>query len=145
MTEARPLIPKISENTSDVGHAVFDQRAHHRIKMSELMLTLGTCADGLNTEEVKAKREYVGLNVIPPPIILPSFLCCILPCMDVMSSMRKYNDCMADCALVKRSGSWIRIEAISIVPGDIVRVTVGERVPADIRIFKVIALFSSIC
>src|SRR5208282_5309901 len=37
-------------------------------------------------------------------------------------------------ASVKRDGKWIEIEADCIVPGDLVRLTLGRVVPADVRI-----------
>ncbi|MGO9473229.1 MAG: HAD-IC family P-type ATPase [Rhodomicrobium sp.] len=37
-------------------------------------------------------------------------------------------------ASVKRDGKWIEIEAAGIVPGDLVRLTLGRVVPADMRI-----------
>ncbi len=51
--------------------------------------------------------------------------------------MRLFNECIPDYGYVKRNDQWIRLDAISIVPGDIVRVGAGERVPADIRLVSV--------
>ncbi|SEQ39715.1 plasma-membrane calcium-translocating P-type ATPase/potassium and/or sodium efflux P-type ATPase,TIGR01523 [Ectothiorhodospira magna] len=39
-------------------------------------------------------------------------------------------------AQVRRDGQWIEIEADSLVPGDIVRLRSGDRVPADLRLIK---------
>ncbi len=54
--------------------------------------------------------------------------------------MKRYNQCVPDHSMVKRNQKWINLDTISIVPGDIVRIGVGERVPADIRIIKVLVL-----
>eukprot|EP00445_Apocalathium_hangoei_P045164 CAMPEP_0203988354 /NCGR_PEP_ID=MMETSP0360-20130528/7328_1 /ASSEMBLY_ACC=CAM_ASM_000342 /TAXON_ID=268821 /ORGANISM="Scrippsiella Hangoei, Strain SHTV-5" /LENGTH=1046 /DNA_ID=CAMNT_0050928077 /DNA_START=120 /DNA_END=3260 /DNA_ORIENTATION=+ len=41
-----------------------------------------------------------------------------------------------DEASVLRDGSWKSIEAVGLVPGDLVEVKVGDRVPADMRMLK---------
>merc|ERR1719178_53490 len=41
-----------------------------------------------------------------------------------------------DHAFVLRGGEWKHIDAEEIVPGDIVEVKVGDKVPADIRVIK---------
>ncbi len=40
-------------------------------------------------------------------------------------------------AHVRRDGEWTEIDAEELVPGDIVRLRSGDRVPADIRLFKI--------
>lgn len=41
-----------------------------------------------------------------------------------------------DCAMVLRSGRWRRISTTELVPGDIVEVKVGDKVPADLRLIR---------
>eukprot|EP00933_Yihiella_yeosuensis_P038034 TRINITY_DN32008_c0_g1_i1.p1 TRINITY_DN32008_c0_g1~~TRINITY_DN32008_c0_g1_i1.p1 ORF type:complete len:1037 (-),score=234.98 TRINITY_DN32008_c0_g1_i1:88-3198(-) len=41
-----------------------------------------------------------------------------------------------DAAMVLRDGSWDHIDAVDVVPGDIVEVKVGDKVPADMRVLK---------
>jgi Ca2+-transporting ATPase len=41
-----------------------------------------------------------------------------------------------DSAMVLREGSWQSIEAQDVVPGDLVEVRVGDKVPADIRLVR---------
>jgi len=38
--------------------------------------------------------------------------------------------------LVKRDGEFREIDSIELVPGDIVKVTTGNKIPADIRILE---------
>lgn len=39
-------------------------------------------------------------------------------------------------ALVLRDGKWVQIEARNLVPGDIVEVTQGDKIPADLRMVE---------
>ena len=39
-------------------------------------------------------------------------------------------------AQVRRDGEWTRVPAEELVPGDVVRVTAGAKVPADLRLFE---------
>ena len=50
--------------------------------------------------------------------------------------MEQYNDCVPELAELKRKGRWVKMDSASIVPGDIVKVEAGMRVPADIRIIE---------
>ncbi len=43
-------------------------------------------------------------------------------------------------AQVRRDGDWVEIEAEELVPGDIVRLRSGDRVPADLRLFDALNL-----
>ena len=43
---------------------------------------------------------------------------------------------MSASAQVRRDGEWRTVEAAGLVPGDIVRVSAGDRVPADLRIIE---------
>ena len=43
-------------------------------------------------------------------------------------------------AHVRRDGEWVEIEADELVPGDIVRLRSGDRVPADMRLMEVTSL-----
>ncbi|CAK0899634.1 unnamed protein product, partial [Prorocentrum cordatum] len=42
----------------------------------------------------------------------------------------------SDAAMVMRDGKWQRVEAADIVPGDIVEVKVGDKIPADMRLVR---------
>ena len=41
-----------------------------------------------------------------------------------------------ECAMVLRNGNWTSIDAEDVVPGDILEVRVGDKVPADARVLK---------
>ncbi len=43
-------------------------------------------------------------------------------------------------AQVRRDGSWVEVEATELVPGDVVRLRSGDRVPADLRLIQVTEL-----
>jgi calcium-translocating P-type ATPase len=47
---------------------------------------------------------------------------------------------LATTARVRRDGQWIELPTEELVPGDLVRVEAGDRVPADLRVFSSIDL-----
>eukprot|EP01038_Epipyxis_sp_PR26KG_P016616 gene16616-22704_t len=108
----------------------------HKIPIDRLFLKFETSPDGLSTALARTKRGQFQLNYVKPPFTPPAWLCCLLPCFLSMESVAKYGECVPDFALVKRNDKWINLDCLSIVPGDIVRISAGERVPADIRIIS---------
>eukprot|EP01036_Dinobryon_divergens_P030810 gene30810-40112_t len=115
MSETDRLLP--STPSKGLG-LVSDDATVHKVKLEELFVQLNTSIDGLASDVAKEKRKNAGLNYVNPPIDIPNWL--------------YYG-------YVKRNGKWLRLDCISIVPGDIVRVGKGERVPADIRLIKATA------
>lgn len=73
---------------------------------------------------------------MPPPLSAPAWLCCLLPCLLKTKSMMEYNEAVPEHASVRRNKNWMKMDAASLVPGDIVAVRDGERVPADIRLIE---------
>jgi len=55
--------------------------------------------------------------------------------------MEKYSATVPEHASVLRNSDWLRMDSESLVPGDVVEVRAGDRVPADIRITKVSLLY----
>ena len=66
-----------------------------------------------------------------PPINCPKWVCCLLPCINHVESMKQFRLVLADDAEVRRDGVWIRYDAASLVVGDIIRVVEGDVIPAD--------------
>ena len=50
---------------------------------------------------------------------------------------------IASTVLVRRSGKWVRVSSTELVVGDLVRLSAGDRVPADIRLTTAKDLFVS--
>lgn len=100
---------------------------------SDLLARLGTDAEiGLTTDQASARREGDGtFNVVDPPINCPSWVCCLLPCIRHVPSMKTFNQIKPEDAEVKRNGKWVRYDASSLVRGDIIRLEAGDIVPAD--------------
>ena len=103
----------------------------YRVAIRDLKLT------GLSSAESKKKQNEIGLNNIHPPVRAPAWLCCLLPCLLKTKSMEAYHECVPEHANVKRNGKWVNLDSTSIVTGDIIKVSAGERVPADMRIVEV--------
>lgn len=49
-------------------------------------------------------------------------------------ALQGIRDMLSASASVKRDGSWSTVDAEDLVPGDIVRLSAGDKVPADIRL-----------
>ncbi|MEN1966934.1 calcium-translocating P-type ATPase, SERCA-type [Lentibacillus sp. N15] len=52
------------------------------------------------------------------------------------NSLAKLKELSAPVATVLRDGEWVRIASQEIVVGDVIRLSSGDRVPADVRIIK---------
>jgi E1-E2 ATPase len=114
---------------------------------------------GLTTDEVSARRgrnitskssnnnninneddddsNGVYYNVVKPPIDCPSWVCCLLPCIHHIPSMKIYQQICPEDAEVLRNGNWIRYDSTSLVVGDIIRIEPGDIVPADCIILQI--------
>lgn len=105
----------------------------------QLVQQLGAnVSHGLTTDEATARREIDGcFNVVDPPINCPSWVCCLLPCIKHVPSMKAFAQLKPDDAEVLRNGKWIRYDATSLVKGDIIRMEEGDIVPADCIVLSV--------
>lgn len=91
-----------------------------------------TVESGLTTDEAFKRREDSGtFNVVDPPVQCPAWICCLLPCIKHIPSMKAFRNIQVEDAEVKRNGEWIRYDASSLVVGDIIRMEEGDHVPAD--------------
>lgn len=93
---------------------------------------------GLSTDEAAERREHDGcFNVVDPPINCPSWVCCLLPCIKSIPSMKAFRMIKPEDAEVLRDGHWVRYDAASLVRGDIIRLEEGDIVPADCVVLSV--------
>jgi magnesium-transporting ATPase (P-type) len=87
---------------------------------------------GLSSDDVISRREESGhFNTVKPPVQCPAWICCLLPCIRHIPSMKAYQQIQPEDAEVKRGGRWIRYDASALVCGDIIRIEEGDIVPAD--------------
>lgn len=111
----------------------------HIAPIGEVLAKYGTDREtGLLKSRCKDLRKIFGSNIIPSPVTIPSWLCCLLPCLSYSKTLAKFNDCIPDHSEVMRESRWILLDCASIVPGDLVRIGANDRVPADIRIIEVV-------
>ena len=101
--------------------------------LEALLKELNTSLEsGLTSDEATQRREQSGtFNVVKPPVDCPSWVCCLLPCIKHIPSMKAFAAIKPDDAEVLRNGKWIRYDATSLVKGDIIRLEEGDVVPAD--------------
>ena len=50
--------------------------------------------------------------------------------------MEDYHEAVPEYAMVMRNKKWLKMDAASIVPGDLIRIESGERVAADMRVIE---------
>jgi E1-E2 ATPase len=102
-------------------------------KLKEIIRQLrASFEQGLSPDEVSSRREDAGhFNTVDPPIKCPAWICCLLPCIRHVPSMKAFQQIQPDDAEVKREGRWIRYDASALVRGDIIRIEEGDIVPAD--------------
>ncbi len=110
--------------------------------IDEIFAELNSSPKGLTNAEARKKRSINGANEVPPPINYPAWLCCLLPCLLRTDSMMKYNETVPDQAKLLRDGKWLTMDSHSIAPGDVIKISKGEWVAADIRVFQVLDLFA---
>ena len=94
---------------------------------------------GLTAAEATERRRKVdtgGLNSVGPPIKCPSWVCCLLPCIKHIPSMKLHRQIRPEDAEVRRGNRWVRYDAPSLVRGDIIRVEDGDIVPADCTVLS---------
>lgn len=70
-------------------------------------------------------------NIIPAPLNCPQWACILLPCISHIPSMKLYKTIKPTEAEVRKNNKWVVYDAVSILKGDIVRMSDGDIVPAD--------------
>jgi len=56
------------------------------------------------------------------------------------SALEALKEMQAADSVCLRDGSWVTIDAKTLVPGDIVRLSQGQRVPADLRCVEILSI-----
>mmetsp|Transcript_24894 Transcript_24894/g.53705 ORF Transcript_24894/g.53705 Transcript_24894/m.53705 type:complete len:237 (+) Transcript_24894:191-901(+) len=97
--------------------------------------------DGLTSAEAAQRRNRDGssnggMNNVRPPLNCPKWICCLLPCINHIPSMKTFRLVQPDDAEVLRDGKWIRYDHASLVVGDVVRLVEGDVVPADCTVIS---------
>ncbi|AQA06153.1 carbonate dehydratase [Mycobacterium sp. MS1601] len=52
-------------------------------------------------------------------------------------ALESIRNMLSVSAQVRRDGEWVNVDSESIVPGDVVRISSGDRIPADMRLLRV--------
>jgi magnesium-transporting ATPase (P-type) len=103
-------------------------------RLKELLhqLRVSSLDQGLTSDDVSSRREDAGhFNTVAPPIQCPAWICCLLPCIRHIPSMKAFRQIQPEDAEVKREGRWIRYDASALVQGDVIRIAEGDIIPAD--------------
>lgn len=109
-----------------------------RIQQDTIASQKSNYVNGLSYVEANSRRRNNKnanggdvLNVVKPPVNCPSWVCCLLPCILKVESMKKFKQIIPQDAETLRDGTWTLYDAPSVVIGDIIRLNEGDIVPAD--------------
>eukprot|EP01083_Nonionella_stella_P083292 230246_1 len=83
------------------------------------------------------------LNIISPPLNCPKWACVVLPCINHLPSMKLYQQIIPRDAEVRQGNDWICYDASSLNKGDIVRLSEGDVIPADVCLLSLGSEFVS--
>ena len=122
-TLSRSRENKMSRATSSAIHGDED------VELMEIQNT-----EGLSWAAARDRLAREGPNKPTKPCDCPAVVCCLLPCLSSLPSMRAYARCVTEDACVRRDGAWNDVDAIDVVRGDLVLVQEGELAPADLRL-----------
>jgi hypothetical protein len=127
MTEDMTGTPRRRETTATTSTMKLSQA-----QLDQLEQLNTNIEKGLTTDDAAARlSESGGLNTVAPPIHCPAWICCLLPCLKHLKSMKAFRQIKPEDAEVLRNGKWIRYDATSLVKGDIIRLEERDMVPAD--------------
>eukprot|EP01083_Nonionella_stella_P000620 1756_1 len=99
----------------------------------DLLKSLSTDYEkGLPSSDI-GESEY---NIIPAPLNCPQWACIILPCINHLPSMKLYKVIKPTEAEVRKDSKWVIYDAASITKGDIIRISDGDIVPADVVVLS---------
>ncbi|RLN72585.1 hypothetical protein BBJ28_00025890, partial [Nothophytophthora sp. Chile5] len=95
-----------------------------------------------------ARRALYGANCVTPPVNCPSWVCCLLPCLMRTASMQAFHAALPRESTVRRSVAAaqqqqgqpamrrMRMDAMSLVYGDVVELKAGDVAGADLRVLE---------
>jgi len=79
-----------------------------------------------------------GNNRLRPPVDCPKWVCCLLPCIKNIPSMKRFRQVQPhDAEVLRQGGEWVNYDASTISRGDILRIREGDRVPADCVVLSI--------
>ncbi len=76
------------------------------------------------------------MNIIQPPLNCPKWACIVLPCINHIPSMKLFKQIIPRDAEVRQGERWVCYDASSLNKGDIVRLSEGDVIPADVRLLS---------
>ena len=91
---------------------------------------------GLQSSSSTSSTSSIEYNIIPAPFNCPKWACIILPCINHVPSMKLYKTIQPTEAEVRKKNKWVVYDAVSITKGDIIRLTDGDIVPADVIVLS---------
>ena len=109
---------------------------HEIVKFFSLLLWLGAilCLISYGLDQTDPSNLYLGIVLIF--VVLITAIFSYLQSSKTAALMAQFKNFIPPRALVIRDGNESSIEALKLVPGDLIRVKGGENIPADIRVVE---------
>lgn len=116
---------------------ISSSKKYETMEIHEIFQQTNSSSKGLTNIYARSIRKLHGLNKIKVAEDCPPWLCCLLGLKQQSKTAKLLEKCIPQSASVLRDGKYLLLDVESVVVGDIVRLSAGQSIPADIRIFEV--------
>ncbi|EAR82769.2 sarco/endoplasmic reticulum calcium-translocating P-type ATPase (macronuclear) [Tetrahymena thermophila SB210] len=141
-TKAAALLSKYGHNEleKEEGESIWEKIKEQFEDILVRILLLAALISFVISQFEDSHEDHAVPAWVEPAVIFTILICNafvgIWQDLDAEKAISALKELQSPHALVLRDGKWVQIEARNLVPGDIVEVTQGDKVPADLRMVE---------
>ncbi|KAL4466566.1 hypothetical protein ABPG72_010617 [Tetrahymena utriculariae] len=141
-TKAAALLSKYGHNEleKEEGESIWEKIKEQFEDILVRILLLAALISFVISQFEDSHEDHAVPAWVEPAVIFTILICNafvgIWQDLDAEKAISALKELQSPHALVLRDGKWVQIEARNLVPGDIVEVTQGDKVPADLRMIE---------